>query len=45
MRRRGVFVVLLLAALAGYFFWRGAQGPGHSLDSQELLTLLTDTAN
>ncbi len=45
MRRRGLLVVLLLAALAGYFFWRGAQGPGPTLDSQELLTLLADTAS
>lgn len=45
MRRRGIFVVLLLAALAGYFFWRGAQGPGPTLDTPELLTLLADTAS
>jgi hypothetical protein len=45
MRRRGLLIVLVLAGLAAYWFWRGAQGPGPTLESQELMTLLADTAS
>jgi hypothetical protein len=44
MRRRGFLAIAVLAGIAAYLFWRGAQGPAPTLESAELTALLADTA-